>query len=245
MTEKLLNSTAEKKQWFDENYQDIQKRVENAIKNRKHNNGEVVLLAATKTVEAEVINHAINNGINFIGENRVQELCSKYEYLEPSVHKHFIGHLQTNKVKYIIDKVEMIESVDSIKLAKEIAKQCKKINKNMDILLEVNIGNEESKSGFSPDNLISAVQEISKIDGVSVKGIMAIPPICEKTDEIREYFRKLYKLFIDIRGKNIDNNSMIYLSMGMSSDFDIAIEEGANIVRIGTSLFGRRNYNNI
>lgn len=242
MTEKSLNSVDEKIKWFDENFADIKARIEKAKKSRNADNGDVVLLGATKTVETEVINHAITSGLRFIGENRVQELCSKYDRLDKSAARHFIGHLQTNKVKQIVDKVEMIESVDSPKLAKEIAKCSLKIGKTMDILLEVNIGEEENKSGFLKNEVENAVREISKIDGVNIKGLMSIPPICEKNEEIRKYFQELYKLFIDIRAKNIDNSSMMYLSMGMSSDFEIAIEEGANIVRVGTSLFGKRNY---
>lgn len=241
MTEKLLNND-EKKRWFDRNYGDIVSRISKALDNRKVDNGEVILLGATKTVDVDVVNHAIKHGLSYIGENKVQELCGKFDELDKSCHRHFIGHLQTNKVKQIIDKVEMIESVDSLKLAKEIAKQSLKLRKSMDILLEVNIGEEESKSGFMAKDLENAVKEISQIDGVNIKGIMSIPPVCEKNDEIRKYFQKLYKLFIDIRAKNIDNSSMIYLSMGMSSDFEIAIEEGANIIRVGTSLFGKRYY---
>lgn len=243
MMEKSLNSVIDKKLWFDENYGEILEKISIANKNKKVDNGEIILLAATKTVEPEVINYAISKGINYIGENKVQEFCGKYNELKLDVHKHFIGHLQTNKVKQIVDKVEMIESVDSIKLAKEIAKQSLKLNKTMDILLEVNIGEEENKSGFKLEDVENAVREISKIEGVSIKGLMSIPPICEENSEIRKFFQDLYKLFIDIRAKNIDNSSMIYLSMGMSSDYEIAIEEGANIVRIGTSLFGKRNYN--
>lgn len=243
MTEKLLNNIQEKKIQFDENYEIIKNNINKAYENRKVENGKVTLLAATKTVETEVINYAINKGLKFIGENKVQEFCGKYEELNKTVHRHFIGHLQTNKVKQIVDKVEMIESVDSVKLAKEIAKQSLKINKTMDILLEVNIGHEENKSGFYEQDVENAIKEISKIKGISIKGLMSIPPVCSENDSVRKYFQKLYKLFIDIKNKNIDNSSMIYLSMGMSSDYEIAIEEGANLVRIGTSLFGKRNYN--
>jgi pyridoxal phosphate enzyme (YggS family) len=151
--------------------------------------------------------------------------------------------LQTNKVKDIIDKVELIQSVDSIKLAKEISKQAVKHNIVMDILLEVNIGGEESKWGFEPEDLLSSVKEISKFDNLRIKGLMAIPPICEKGEENRKYFRQMHKLFVDIGLKNIDNSSMDILSMGMSDDFDIAIEEGATMVRVGSKIFGARNYN--
>ena len=145
-------------------------------------------------------------------------------------------------MKDIIDKVEMIESVDSLRLANEISKQALKNGTEMDILLEVNIGGEESKSGFSPNELENAVEEIAKLPAIRVKGLMAIPPATDSPEESRKYFRKMYKLFIDIRDKKIDNSNMSVLSMGMSNDFDIAAEEGATLVRVGTSLFGRRIY---
>ncbi len=226
---------------FDINYEAVCSRVKSAVENRKVDNGEVILLAATKTVDVNTINYAIEKGITYIGENKVQELLSKEGI--SSVTKHFIGHLQTNKVKDIIDKVSLIQSVDSVKLAKEISKQAQKNGITVDILLEVNIGGEESKWGFKPEETFNALNEIAVLDGLRVKGLMTIPPVCDSAEENREYFRKMYKLFIDIRDKKIDNSSMEILSMGMSDDFDIAIEEGANLVRVGTALFGRRIYN--
>lgn len=228
---------------FDLNYQGVLKRLKSAAEKSGRDISEITLLAATKTVDADTINYAIEKGITHIGENRVQELISKHGLLRPA-HSHFIGHLQTNKVKDIIDKVEMIESVDSIRLANEISKQAQKRGIVMDVLLEINIGGEESKSGFAPEDAEKAVGEVAKSDGIRVKGLMAIPPATDLPEESRKYFREMYKLFIDIRGKNIDNSSMSVLSMGMSNDFDIAVEEGANLVRVGTSLFGRRIYNN-
>lgn len=228
---------------FDLNYQGVLKRLKGAAEKSGRDISEITLLAATKTVDADTINYAIEKGITHIGENRVQELISKHGLLRPA-HSHFIGHLQTNKVKDIIDKVEMIESVDSIRLANEISKQAQKRGIVMDVLLEINIGGEESKSGFSPEDAEKAVGEVAKLDGIRVKGLMTIPPATDLPEESRKYFREMYKLFIDIRGKNIDNSSMSVLSMGMSNDFDIAVEEGANLVRVGTSLFGRRIYNN-
>ena len=227
---------------FDENYSRIKEEIALAAQKSGRKPQDITLLAATKTVDVEIINHAIKNGIDYIGENRVQELTAKNDFYLP-VHKHFIGHLQTNKVKYIIDKVELIESVDSLRLAKEISKEAVKHGKVMDILLEINIGNEESKSGFRAEEVIDSAKEISKLVGVRIQGIMAIPPICEDEQILRGYFKKMSKLFVDIGNEKIDNSSMKILSMGMSDDFDIAIEEGANLVRIGTALFGRRNYN--
>lgn len=227
---------------FNENFKVIKQKIAAAAKKSGRTEDDIILLAATKTVDVETVNYAIKSGINFIGENRVQEFLSKdADYLP--VHKHFIGHLQTNKVKDIINRVELIHSVDSYRLAEEISRQAVKNNKTMDILLEINIGNEQSKSGFAFEEGISAVEKISKLDGIRIKGLMAIPPICENPEQNRPYFAKMKKLFVDIDTKKIDNSSMDILSMGMSDDYEIAIEEGATTVRIGTALFGRRNYN--
>ena len=226
---------------FDENYQSVLEKYNCAVKTAGRRPDEVVLLAATKTVDCDTINYAIESGITHIGENRVQELLSKEQGLKPA-RKHFIGHLQTNKAKDIISRVEMIESVDSCRLAEEISKQATKAKVNMDILLEVNIGFEHSKSGFLAEDLPSAIQKISVLEGVRVRGLMTIPPICEKKEESRKFFAQMYKLFLDISAKKIDNTNMSVLSMGMSHDFDVAIEEGATLVRVGTALFGKRNY---
>ncbi len=227
---------------FNENYSRIKKEIAAAAVKSGRAPEDITLLAATKTVDVDIINHAIKNGIDYIGENRVQELTAKNDFYLP-VHKHFIGHLQTNKVKYVIDKVELIESVDSVHLAKEISKEAKKRGICMDILLEINIGDEESKSGFRAEEVMEAAKEISKLGGIRIQGIMAIPPICEDEQILRGYFKKMHKLFVDIGNEKIDNSSMKILSMGMSDDFAVAIEEGANLVRIGTALFGKRNYN--
>lgn len=227
---------------FDENYKEIVNNIALAAQKSGRKAEDIILLAATKTVDVEVINHAIASGIEFIGENKVQEFLSKYENYAP-VSKHFIGHLQTNKVKDIIDKVTLIHSVDSYRLAQEISRQAVKRGINVDVLLEINIGEEQSKSGFNYDETFEAVETISKLEGVKIKGLMAIPPICENSEENRQYFAKMKKLFIDIDAKKIDNSSMDILSMGMSDDYMVAIEEGANMVRLGTALFGRRNYN--
>ena len=235
MTEKL--SVEE----FELNFKGVNDRLEKALLKSGRDRKDVILLAATKTVDIKTINYAISKGIEYIGENKVQELLSKNDGIVP-VHKHFIGHLQTNKVKDIVDKVELIQSVDSLKVAKEISRQSEKIGKTMDVLVEINIGAEESKWGFSPDETEEAVREIATLPNISVKGLMAIPPFCNSAEENRKYFRKMYKLFIDIGNKKIDNSSMDILSMGMSDDFDVAIEEGANLIRLGTALFGKREY---
>lgn len=243
MTEKLSTDELQRIEWFDRNYADIKARIASACERAGRGTNDVIMLAATKTVPVSVINHAINAGVDYIGENRVQELLSKKDELVTAAHRHFIGHLQTNKVKDIINEVEMIESVDSLKLAAEISKQCAKFNKIMEILVEVNIGDEESKSGFQADEVEAAIAKMAEMPNIYVKGLMSIPPICENSQKSRQYFEKLSKLFIDIRGKNMDNVDIVYLSMGMSGDFEEAIECGSNIVRIGTALFGQRNYN--
>ena len=226
---------------FDQNFENVMQRFKSALEKSPLKEKNVTLLAATKTVDVDTINYAISKGVEFIGENKVQELLSKYGKIN-KVHNHFIGHLQTNKVKDVIDKVELIQSVDSVKLAKEISKQALKHQKSVDVLLEVNIGGEESKWGFKPEELENVILEIAKLPSIQIVGLMTIPPVCQEKEQARKYFQKMYKLFIDISVKKIDNSSMKILSMGMSDDFDIAIEEGANLVRIGTALFGKRNY---
>ena len=225
------------------NYKLINERIAEAAQKVSKSREDITFLAATKTVEPEVINHAISLGLNHIGENKVQELLSKYEsYNLEKCSLQFIGHLQTNKVRQIVDKVDLIQSVDSVKLAKEIAKQSLKLNKTTDILVEVNIGREENKSGVYPENLEELLCEISKIEGISVKGLMTIPPICDNKHKISKYFNNMHNIFIDISSKKLDNISMTILSMGMSADYYEAVLEGANMVRIGSSLFGARDY---
>ena len=225
------------------NYKLINERIAEAAQKVGKSREDITFLAATKTVEPEVINHAISLGLDHIGENKVQELLSKYDsYNLEKCSLQFIGHLQTNKVKQIVDKVDLIQSVDSLKLANEIAKQSVKLNKTTDILVEVNIGREENKSGVYPENLEELLCEISEIEGVSVKGLMTIPPICDNKHKISKYFNNMHNIFIDISQKKLDNISMTILSMGMSADYYEAILEGANMVRIGSSLFGARDY---
>ena len=224
MTEKLLTDV-------EYNYKFIDERIAEAAEKSGRKREDITFLAATKMVEPEVINHAISLGLDHIGENKVQELLSKYDkYNLDSCSLQFIGHLQTNKVRQIIDKVDLIQSVDSIKLASEISKQALKINKNCDVLVEVNIGREE------------LLCQIAELDGISVKGLMAIPPICESSQKISEFFNKMYNIFIDISQKKLDNIDMNILSMGMSADYYEAVLAGANMVRVGSALFGARNY---
>ncbi len=225
------------------NYKLINERIAEAAIKAGKSKEDITFLAATKTVEPEAINHAISLGLDHIGENKVQELLSKYDKYDLSnCSLQFIGHLQTNKVRQIVDKVDLIQSVDSLKLANEIAKQSLKLNKTTDILVEVNIGREENKSGVYPENLEELLCQIAEIKGISVKGLMTIPPICDNSHKISKYFNNMHNIFIDISQKKLDNINMTILSMGMSADYYEAILEGANMVRIGSLLFGARNY---
>lgn len=233
MTEKSLTEN------FDINYSEIKENIKKAAELTGRNEKDIILLAATKTVSPELINYAIENGIEYIGENRVQEFLAKDCLVNRSAHRHFIGHLQTNKVRDIIDKVEMIESVSSLKLAKTISEAAIKKGIVMPVLIEINIGEEESKSGFFKDGIFTVLKELSTYSGIKVCGLMSIPPITNGDDF---FLKKMNKLFIDIKNKKTDNIDMKYLSMGMSDDYYAAILNGANIVRIGTALFGKRNY---
>ena len=236
MTEKLLRDV-------EYNYHFINERIAEAAQKAGKKREDITFLAATKTVEASVINHAISLGLDQIGENRVQELLSKYDDYDLShCSLQFIGHLQTNKVRQIVDKVDLIQSVDSLKLAKEISNQSLKHNRTTDILVEVNIGREENKSGVYEENLEELLCQIAELPSVSVKGLMTIPPICDNKHKISNYFNNMHKIFLDISQKKLDNINMTILSMGMSADYYEAILEGANMVRVGSALFGARNY---
>lgn len=225
------------------NYDFINEKIAEAAMKAGKTRDDITFLSATKTVEPEYINYAISLGLSYIGENKVQELLSKYDqYNLENCSLQFIGHLQSNKVRQIVGKVDLIQSIESMKLAKEVSKCSLKNNITSDILVEVNIGKEENKSGVMPEMLEELVEEISTLPAVNVKGLMTIPPICEKKDEIRRYFEKMNRLFLDISSKKLDNVSMDILSMGMSSDYYEAILEGANMVRIGSALFGNRIY---
>ena len=227
---------------FDENYKVIIDKINNAAIRSGRSADDITLLAATKTVEPKVISYAFEQGLRYMGENRVQEFLSKEEELPEKMHKQFIGTLQTNKVKQIVGKVELIQSVDSIKLAREISKQSEKLGITTDVLVEINIGNEITKSGIEVEQLDMILEEISKIDAINVKGLMTLGPLGAENSKKIEIFEKMHKLFVDNRTKNCDNISMDILSMGMSDDYDIAVECGSNMVRVGTALFSRRIY---
>ena len=241
MTEKL--STAQREKTIEDNLRFIEERISEAAEKSGRTRSDIRLMAVTKTVEPVFINHAIACGVDLIGENKVQEFLGKQPYLNlEGVEAHLIGHLQTNKVRQIVPHVSMIQSVDSLKLAKEIDKQCEKIGKTMDCLIEVNIAGEESKTGLPPEELEGLLEEMAQMAHVKVRGLMTIPPICEENEKLSAHFVKMHAMFVDIGRKNIDNISMQILSMGMSSDYALAIECGANLVRIGSSIFGPRLY---
>ena len=228
---------------IEENLKIIRDDIAEAALKAGRNSGDVSLMAVTKTVESKFINHAINNGINLIGENKVQEFLLKENELNlENCKAHLIGHLQSNKVKKIVGHVDTIQSVDSVSIAKEIGKRSVEAGIKTNILLEVNVGNEESKFGFSSDELFERACEISEIEGVSINGLMCVAPICEKDAEIRAIFSNMHRMFIDIGAKKIDNINMNVLSMGMSGDYKQAILEGANLVRVGSAIFGQRIY---
>ena len=234
---------AERCRQVDENLKVIREEIERAAQDAGRDKSEITLLAATKTVPAGVINYAISQGIGVIGENRVQELLEKYDELAlQNCQLQMIGHLQTNKVRQVAGKVTMIQSVGSLHLAQEISRVCQKLEKTMPVLIEVNIGAEESKSGTDPAKVTELCAQVAELPNVAVSGLMAIPPICETEAQARRYFSQMHQLFIDIGAKNIDNINMHTLSMGMSADYAAAIREGATMVRIGSSLFGKRTY---
>ena len=206
---------------------------------------EVTLIAVSKTKPVEMLEACIDNGITVFGENKVQELCGKYEVLPKDLHWHMIGHLQRNKVKYITDKVELIHSVDSLRLAEAISEDAVKKGVQVNILVEVNVAEEDSKFGLKTEATEELIRQISSLPNIFVKGLMTIAPYTEVPEENRTIFRTLKQLYVDIDSKNIDNVSMNILSMGMTGDYEVAIEEGATMVRVGTGIFGERDYKNI
>ena len=222
------------------NIEEVRKRVEKAALKSGRNPGDIKIIGVTKTVDTDRIMKAIDAGIVDLGENRVQELLEKYDKINRKCRWHLIGHLQTNKVKYIIDKVSLIHSVDRIELVQEIQKRAEKIGRIVDVLVQVNVAEEESKFGIRTSEALDFVKEVSRFENIKVRGLMTIAPLVENPETVRYVFRELRKLLIDIRQENIDNINMDFLSMGMSNDFEIAVEEGSNMIRVGTAIFGRR-----
>lgn len=225
------------------NIEAIKKDIEEICLKSGKNPDDITIIAVTKTVDTDRINYAADCGLTNLGENKVQEIMDKYEPVNKNVKWHLIGHLQTNKVKYIIDKVELIHSVDSVKLAEEISKKALKNNLIKEVLVQVNVAKEESKFGIDIEEVISFVKTISAFENIRIKGLMTIAPYDENPENVRPIFRLLRQKFDELAQMNIPNTDMKYLSMGMSNDYAVAIEEGANMIRIGTAIFGKRNYN--
>lgn len=243
-----------------DNITKVLQNMESACKRSHRSIEEVTLIAVSKTKPIEMLREAYEAGIRDFGENKVQELCDKDEsakmfqfynqtnfenQLDNSsneIHWHMIGHLQRNKVKYIVDKVKLIHSVDSLRLAEQIDVEARKKGVLVDILIEINIASEESKFGVKPSEAEALIREISGLSSIRVKGLMTVAPYTENAEENRPYFKKMHQLYVDIKEKNIDNVTMKILSMGMTGDYEVAIEEGSTMVRVGTGIFGERNY---
>ena len=227
-----------------DNFETVEKKVAAACVRAGRDRSEVTLIAVSKTKPVEMLQEVYDAGARDFGENKVQEICEKYDKLPSDIRWHMIGHLQRNKVKQVIDKAAMIHSVDSYRLAQEISVQAQKKGLTITILIEVNIANEESKFGISAEDTIQLVEEVAALPNLSIKGLMTIAPYVVDAEENRLYFRQIKQLSVDIKNKNIDNVSMDVLSMGMTGDYEVAIEEGATMVRVGTGIFGARNYGN-
>lgn len=226
-----------------ENLKEVQENILKACEKSGRNPEDVTLIAVSKTKPVPMLQEIYVENIRDFGENKVQELVEKYDELPQDIKWHMIGHLQRNKVKYIVDKVCLIHSVDSYRLAEEINIQAKKKNITVPILVEVNIAEESSKFGIHAEDAIALVEQIAQLENVRIKGLMTIAPLVENPEDNRQYFRNIRQLSVDIAAKNIDNVSMNVLSMGMTGDYMVAIEEGATMVRVGTGIFGERNYN--
>lgn len=225
-----------------ENIHSVETRIQAACDRAGRNRSDVTLICVTKTMPVEDLREAYDAGQRSFGENRVQEINDKFPQLPSDIQWHMIGHLQRNKVKYLMDKAVMIHSVDSASLAAAISKEAVKAGRVMDILLEVNAAGEESKFGLGYDQVLPLIREIAPLPGIHICGLMTVPPYTEDPETSRGYFQKLRKLSVDIASQSIDNVSMRILSMGMTGDFEVAIEEGATHIRVGTAIFGARNY---
>lgn len=225
-----------------ENLAQVRDNIQRACEKAGRDPEEVTLISVSKTKPVSLLEEAYTAGSRDFGENKVQEITDKYPQLPEDIRWHMIGHLQRNKVKYIIDKVSLIHSVDSLRLAQEISSQAQKKQVDIDILIEVNVAGEESKFGITREETLQLIEEISILPRVHVKGLMTIAPFVTDPEDNREYFRQIRELAVDIERKNIDNVNMSVLSMGMTGDYMVAIEEGATMVRVGTGIFGERNY---
>ena len=226
-----------------DNLHEVQENIIKACERSGRNPEDVTLIAVSKTKPVSDIEQIYAAGIREFGENKVQEMNDKQKVLPGDINWHMIGHLQRNKVKYIVDNVAMIHSVDSVRLAEEISKEAVKKNVTVDILVEVNVAKEESKFGLYTEDVRQFVEQISKLPGINIKGLMTSAPFVDNPEDNRQYFKKLKDLSVDINAKNIDNVHMDFLSMGMTNDYVVAVEEGATHVRVGTAIFGHRDYN--
>lgn len=225
-----------------ENLAKVEENIAAACKRAGRDRSEVTLITVSKTNPVPSLKEAMECGIHIFGENKVQEMMEKQEELPDTLEWHMIGHLQRNKVKYLMGKVALIHSVDSLRLAEEISKEAVKQNTEENILIEINVAEEASKFGITTEEAIELVEAVAKLPNIHVKGLMTIAPFVENPEENREVFRALKKLSVDIAQKNIDNVTMNVLSMGMTNDYEVAIEEGATMVRVGTGIFGKRSY---
>lgn len=224
------------------NYREVQENIKKACEKAGRNPKEVTLIAVSKTKPVEMLKEAYDAGARFFGENKVQEIQEKYDKLPEDIHWHMIGHLQRNKIKYIVDKVAMIHSVDSLRLAEAIEAEAAKHQVKVPILIEVNVAEEDSKFGLKMAEVLPLLEQISEFSHIEVKGLMTIAPYVENPEDNREIFRQLKKLSVDIAAKNINNITMSVLSMGMTGDYEVAVQEGATMVRVGTGIFGEREY---
>ena len=228
-----------------ENLAEVEARITRACERSGRDRSEVTLISVSKTKPVERLQEAYDAGSRDFGENKPQEIKEKYPQLPEDIRWHMIGHLQRNKIKYIIDKVCMIHSVDSLRLAEAIDEEAKKHDLVMPVLIEVNVAEEESKFGVRLDEAESLIRQISELSNIQVQGLMTIAPFTENAEDNRIYFRKLRNLYVDIKDKNIDNVNMCNLSMGMTGDYEVAVEEGATMVRVGTGIFGARSYSQV
>ena len=225
-----------------ENLQEVEERIQEACRRAGRDRSEVTLVAVSKTKPVSMLKEAYDLGVRVFGENKVQEIREKYEALPKDIEWHMIGHLQTNKVKYIADKVSLIHSVDSLRLAETIEKEAVKHNRIVDILLEVNVAEEESKFGIKTSEVLALAENVVQLPHIRLRGLMTIAPFVENPEKNRAIFANLHDLYVDIKEKNIDNDTVSILSMGMTNDYEVAIEEGATMVRVGTGIFGARDY---
>lgn len=225
-----------------DNYDKVAEKISHACAEAGRDINDVTLIAVSKTKPVSMLQEIYDHGCRNFGENKVQELVDKYEVMPKDIQWHMIGHLQRNKVKYIVDKVALIHSVDSLRLAEEISKEAVKKNVEVNILIEVNVAMEESKFGTTASDTVGLVEAISKLPGIHIHGLMTIAPYVENPEENRQYFAQLKQLSVDISAKNIDNVTMDVLSMGMTGDYEVAVSEGATLVRVGTGIFGERHY---